>query len=205
MGVKALRVAGGAEGTRGPGYRDVSLIGLWQVRIALVATVVLVVIGNLFWYVATPSDKASVSFVSRSLDPEHPCGHICAAVVCEALGIEWSFERIKRVVAMDAFSRTSMAELIDGLNRLGIAARGVEMPPRVLHRSSGPVILFVDDSHFLVAFAANSKMIALVDPPEISRTVASSDLEERWKGPAVLVARSRSELERMQADLGIAE
>jgi ABC-type bacteriocin/lantibiotic exporter with double-glycine peptidase domain len=139
----------------------------------------------------------------EQVDPECPCGVVCVAAAAQILGRPLEVSRAREVVAVDGLGRTSMAELVDGLHRLGFAAVGVKVDPGSLGRLTAPVILYVNRSHFLVALPVGDGTAVLVDPPTPVRAESLSVLQGRWSGEAIIVRNSPEELRTAAAALGI--
>jgi ABC-type bacteriocin/lantibiotic exporter with double-glycine peptidase domain len=150
-----------------------------------------------------PETPAPAVTSVQQVDLEYPCGIVSVIVATGALGQSVDFRQIKETIPTDALGQTSMAELVDGLEQLGFCALGVQLDARSLDRVGGPVILYVDRSHFLVVLPVGDGSAVLVDPPHPVRTVAISDLAGRWAGEAILVRKSEEEMRRMTAPLGI--
>ena len=58
------------------------------------------------------------------------------------------------------------------------------------------MILFVDDSHFLVAVQGRDDWFVLLDPPEGPKPAAWSSLDGRWRGEALVVGKNDPDVQR---------
>ncbi|HJT78728.1 MAG TPA: cysteine peptidase family C39 domain-containing protein [Gemmataceae bacterium] len=139
------------------------------------------------------------------VDPDHPCGVVCAAVVGHALGKPLTLRQAREAVGVDGLARTSMADLVDGLHRLGFATTGVKLTRRLLDYSPAPVILHVDNAHFLVVLPVGDGSVVVIDPPNEVHTEAISSLAARWDGEAVLVQKTPAELRKALASVGLGQ
>jgi ABC-type bacteriocin/lantibiotic exporter with double-glycine peptidase domain len=107
------------------------------------------------------------------------------------------------MIPADPLGRTSMAELITGVQRLGLAAAGLNLSPSALCSITHPLILHVEESHFLVAISNGAGRVVLIDPPHAPRAVSVRSLGAVWTGNCALVALDESDLNRRLEDLGL--
>lgn len=136
-------------------------------------------------------------------DPEAPCGAVSAAVASHVVGKPKTLKRACAAIASDPLGRTSMAELIAGLRQLGLSAEGLNIPPALLPRLRQPVILYVQNSHFVVALADGGANVAIIDPPRSPRIVPIHALRGFWTGESIVVGASEGQLRRSLKGIGV--
>jgi len=150
---------------------------------------------------ATPSEPEPAL---EQIDPQHPCGVISVTVAGLFLGRPIDLKRAKEAMRVDGLGRCSMADVIDGLHRLGFSARGVRLQSEALGMLSGvPTILYVNQSHFMVVMPVGNGSVVVVDPPRAVECLPTNAFASRWRGEAIVVRNSPEELEATLSLLGI--
>jgi ABC-type bacteriocin/lantibiotic exporter with double-glycine peptidase domain len=109
------------------------------------------------------------------------------------MGEPIELDRVAHCIKFDARKRTSMKELVDGLEALGLSARGVRMGRGTLAHLDAPMILFLQPGHFVAALPDGAGRVITVDPPSKPKARAVRELRE-WSGEAVLVAEDPDKL-----------
>jgi ABC-type bacteriocin/lantibiotic exporter with double-glycine peptidase domain len=173
----------------------------------LISLCIFGVAGGLLFMVAPSAQQVPPAELETSLeqiDPKRSCGMICVTVASGFLDHPIELNRVKQVVRADGLGRCSMADLIDGLHRLGFSARRVKVQSQALQKLAGlPTILYVSQSHFVVIMPVGDGSVVVVDPPRPVECVPGSTLARRWKGEAIVVRNSPEELEIALSSLGI--
>ncbi len=101
-----------------------------------------------------------------SYDPAHPCGVVSATIVTYLLSRPVDFSSMQKLIPVDGMGRVSMADLIKSLRKVGFYAVGVRLDERSLQNEQGsPVILYVNQSHFLVVIPTGDGNMVVIDPP----------------------------------------
>lgn len=173
----------------------------WVSRGAAGAAVVALAL--IIWRVQRPQpvdDFGPASPAAR--DPSTPCGAVSAAVVARYLGKDIALRDAARLVRSDPFGRSSMGELIEGLHEMGLAAVGVQLNCSAMRLSTLPMILHLDDMHYVAAIPYDGRNVTIVDPPSAPRIVPITALPGRWAGNAVLVGPENTLLARAMDRMG---
>ncbi len=152
--------------------------------------------------VGGPEPGDDVSLIQ--VDPEYPCGPVSVATVARLCGTQVELARVKQVVPVDSYLRTSMDDLIRGLQTLGLRAAGVRIGPSAVRRlGAARAILFIRQSHFAAALAAPDGSLVIVDPPQHTEVRRADDPALGWHGEAVIVCRTDDELAAALNRLGV--
>jgi ABC-type bacteriocin/lantibiotic exporter with double-glycine peptidase domain len=133
---------------------------------------------------------------SRSIDPQTSCGPVSLAVVSRYLDRPVSISEYNADTHAGDLGVCSMADLVHALKKHGFAAvpvryDGTRRPPP----HSQPMILYVNSGHFMSVFPSVGGRIVIVDPPSEPKLADWSDLLPHWKGEAVVVGRSETDLQ----------
>lgn len=139
-------------------------------------------------------------------DIDHPCGPIAMSVIAQLIGKSVTLAEAGDVVKPDALGRVSMAELVAGLEKLGFAARGVRIHPNKCRETRSQVVIFHRGDHFSVVLTHGGSHVTLIDPPFRPEVLSVKALiDDGWQGEAVLVARSREELDQQLASFVVSQ
>jgi ABC-type bacteriocin/lantibiotic exporter with double-glycine peptidase domain len=150
------------------------------------------------------SDDSSATIPEYDL--EHPCALVSAVIALQLLGHPVQLADVGKEIKRDGVGRTSMAELISGMRKLGFAGIGLKATPAALKKLRGrPLIAYTDQSHFLVVLPVGDGSLVVIDPPSEVRAETLDSLSIRWSGEMVLVANTPEELGELLQGLGIAD
>jgi ABC-type bacteriocin/lantibiotic exporter with double-glycine peptidase domain len=136
-------------------------------------------------------------------DPKNPCGLVCIALVSHLHQRPVSLTEVRRLVPPDPLGRTSMNELVKGLQALGFGVVGVKLRLEACQQLSVPLIIHEDGSHFAVVVPNATKRVIFLDPPFAPTKLTLEALAKRWDGNAIIVAKSVNELEEVLRKLDI--
>lgn len=125
----------------------------------------------------------------RIVDPDHPCGPVAVAMASLLLKHPLGLDVATEEIDTDPRGRCSMQQLASCLDEHGFVADGVHTDSEMIRRLSDStvMILYVDNSHFIVAKSHGNETVAIFDPP---RRVLLTTLEEmpyRWNGEALII------------------
>ena len=137
------------------------------------------------------------------IDPKHPCGPTALALAAQLCGRELTLQQTTSAVRPDRLGRTSIAELLDACESLGLSAVGVQIDPARVSRLQTPVILHTNYEHFVVVVANQGGGILLLDPPHEPQDVAPAALRSLCTGRAVIVGSDSAAREAALAELGL--
>ncbi len=130
----------------------------------------------------------------RFIDPETSCGPVSLAVVSEYLGQPGTIARFHAATNAGELGVCSMKDLLRAARGHGLTATAVRYDPAIPPSHQLPMILYVDDFHFVAALPGRDGAVVLVDPPARPTSVPWSTLKGRWKGEAVVVGRSEADV-----------
>lgn len=120
------------------------------------------------------------------IDRENACGIVCMSVVSHLLDRPMSLAMSRRLIAVDSLGRTTMANLVDGLTAAGFKATAISSDERAIEKVEDPIVLFVNDNHFIV-IKNNRGWTTVFDPPNPPFVTSLEKLEYVWKGEAIIV------------------
>ncbi len=139
------------------------------------------------------------------LDPEHPCGAVSLCLVAQWLRSPVELAVSTRSIQADSLGRTTMSELVEGIQSMGFEAEPVRLGNGALQRVSLPMILFVRKSHFVAALPTGANAVVFVDPPYQPEVISEDKLRSvaQWSGEALLVARGSEPMMETLVRLGV--
>lgn len=136
-------------------------------------------------------------------DGHNPCGPLALAVICRLCGRELSLAEANNVVRTDAFGKSSMEALRDGLQSVGMHSMGLKLTSKSLADLGEPAILHLYDSHFAAVIPLADGSVVLVDPPNKTIVVDPAKLSGIWNGTALVVCATEQAVSRALRRIGI--
>lgn len=136
-------------------------------------------------------------------DPENPCGPVCIALVSHLLERPIALHKISECVSPDALGRTSMAELMEALRKLGFGAAGVALEPEACRVIDAPLIIHQRGGHFAAVITTMSDTVVVLDPPTEPTRRSIESLSRDWDGRCIVVGEDAAEVATLLASLGI--
>jgi hypothetical protein len=140
------------------------------------------------------------------VDLDTPCGVTSAAIAARLAGeAAVDLATARKAVRFDSSGRTSVSELVDGLDKLHLPACAVLLARSDLVKLSGlgPAIFLVHDSHFVAGLVAPDGGVVLVELHETAR-VSAEEFPAMWSGHVILLSRDRPSLAELLGRLGLA-
>jgi len=138
--------------------------------------------------------SVSLAFFSSSLaDIERPfkslvsCGHHCLYISLRLVNISTDLARIGELAPVDETGNVSLLDLMRAAEAEGAVCRCVRLRPRELLSVRQPMILPVDQGHFVVVVSL-AKSLVVVDPPMHPRVLDLDSFltRRRWNGTALV-------------------
>lgn len=162
------------------------------------AGLVLLCTGKDWWPPQTDHriDAVHQRIAGRRVDPATSCGPASLAVVSTLLGSPIPIADLHADTHAGEIGVCSFQDMKISLLKHGFCAEAIRYDPRHPPSHELPLILHVDDSHFLVALPVRGDRCILIDPPDEPRVVGWASLGGRWKGDAIIVSRNDSDLRR---------
>jgi ABC-type bacteriocin/lantibiotic exporter with double-glycine peptidase domain len=140
----------------------------------------------------------------QAQDPDSACGPVSATLVTRLLGRPQPLEAVRKTIPADPNGATSMSELITGLRSLGFGAVGIRATRSELrHLAGSPLILHVNDNHFVVAVPTAGDSLVVLDPPNAPKKMSFAELDRQWRGNMLLVCNSEDQLAEKLRKLGL--
>jgi ABC-type bacteriocin/lantibiotic exporter with double-glycine peptidase domain len=139
-----------------------------------------------------PNQQGSVAVVHR--DPSYPCGPVSIAVVTHLHGKPTRLSETKQLAAPDALGRNSMAEMLNCFRELGYQAVGVKVRCDKCKYLTVPLVVYQDNSQFVVAVSKKDGRVVVFDPPYRLTDDSWEGLFARSDGAAIIVAKDDAEL-----------
>ena len=118
---------------------------------------------------------------------EMDCGAACLAAVCRHFGRAVSLPTVRDAVAT-AVDGTSLAGLVSGAERLGLAARALKASPSRLDALPLPAICHWQGNHWVVLHDTDERSVRVMDPVAGPRRIPRTEWDENWSGFSCLVA-----------------
>ena len=158
------------------------------------------VAGMALWALATRQLTKSLVGVrdyarNARTDPQTSCGPVALAEAADILGSPVSIAQFHEATRAGEAGACSMADLQRALREHGFSSAAVRYAPPGHPRHALPTILLIDGAHFLVALPSRGDQFVLLDPPAEPVAANWSELGERWRGEALVVGRSATEVE----------
>lgn len=182
---------------------------MFVLRSVLVALLIVTSLGLIlnessFWpnqhqIVSSQDDRSS----HPSLDPQNPCGPVAVKVISQCLGVSTSLSKCNDVVPCDSLGRTTMAELQKGLEVLGVLSVGITIQQESISEIRLPMIMHVNDNHFVVSLPNKNGVTVIIDPPELPIRADARALPFYWNGNALLCSTSKAALNNELTRLGV--
>ncbi|HTY39250.1 MAG TPA: cysteine peptidase family C39 domain-containing protein [Bacteroidota bacterium] len=114
------------------------------------------------------------------------CGIAALSMVLRHFGIDDKTVELNRNIFKSP-SGTSLATLQRICRRLGLEAEGWNIAATDLHDANFPVILYLNDRHFVVADSLDREENVFVRDPAVGRLkIPMEQLTQRWNGEALV-------------------
>lgn len=136
-------------------------------------------------------------------DPLRPCGAVVISVVSRVLDKPVSLQDSVRAVRCDPLGRATLGDVGRALKQLGFASLGANLSEADAHRLGLPLVMHVDDRHFVVGLPANEFALVLIDPPRNPVVATGEGLRSRWSGDCLIVSLDAESLAAKAAEAGI--
>jgi len=172
-------------------------------RLLVVVVSALILFDVIAWALVPEVVEISGLKTTSYYDMHNPCGAVSVTVACSLVGWNVTLAEVKQVVHSNSFGQTSMQDVIQGLNAIGVAAAGVRLDSSLIGKVDVPLILHWRGNHFLTAVSVKHCSVLLIDPPNQTALVSLEDLEDSWSGEAVIVADSASSLKHCLDRIGV--
>jgi ATP-binding cassette subfamily B protein len=118
---------------------------------------------------------------------EMDCGAACLAIVFRAFEHRVGLTDIRAAV-QGGTDGISLLGLVDGADRLGLAARAVKVSKSRLDDMPLPAIVHVEGNHWVVLFEVRSAKVRISDPASGVRSLPRQTFLDSWSGYAALLA-----------------
>jgi len=143
--------------------------------------------------------------VSSQRDFSTGCGVASVAVAASLHGQKTPLTEAKSLVAVDSLGRSSMGDLAEAVDMMGLVSRGIHISD--LHRlpNSSVLICHVRNTHWVVVTKNSKGALVLLDPPNSCVLITPHVFKEIWDGNALLVANLNEQLKSQLAELGVVD
>jgi ABC-type bacteriocin/lantibiotic exporter with double-glycine peptidase domain len=128
------------------------------------------------------------------IDPSTGCGVVSLSLVSHWIGVPTGIDTINDLTDSGESGVTSLLDLKEAAHQMGLVSEGVRVDPLRPIPWRSPMILHVQDNHFLAALPLEGDRLVVVDPPNAPAIMERSGLSGDWDGVCLVVARSQSEL-----------
>ena len=118
---------------------------------------------------------------------EMDCGAACLAAVCRYFGRSVPLTKVRDVVGT-SLDGTSLQGLVDGAERLGLAARPIKASPSRLDSLPLPAICHWQGDHWVVVHDTNERIVRVIDPVRGPRRFTRTEWDDGWSGFSCLLA-----------------
>ncbi len=116
------------------------------------------------------------------------CGPASLQMIFERYGIVSSVDEIEQHVGMKA-GGASMLSLKEAADRKGLHAEGWRLTMTDFMKASFPLMLFVNDDHFVVADSTCGQEVFLRDPAVGRIKMPLLELPRIWRGETLMIAK----------------
>jgi hypothetical protein len=114
----------------------------------------------------SPTEPAKQkSQIKGAANSNNDCGVWSLAYIAKSLGVKKDEKTIKKLISYDPNKGTTMQELADAAQKLGLVAKGYRMSYTELTKRSRPIIVYIPN-HFMV--------LTKIDPQKNQLTFADS-------------------------------
>jgi hypothetical protein len=157
----------------------------------IVAAISLFILAYTPWF-CTPSISALASPRVGSSGEKNLCGVIALHFACLRLGLNVVEEDLEKSLPVDR-DGISFGRLEQKARELGLRPRLTRLSWEQLCLLETPVILWVDNNHFLLAdprerHPKGEEMIRIYDPGDLASWFSRAQLEKRWTGECMILA-----------------
>ena len=130
------------------------------------------------------------------------CGAAALTIVCRFFGRKVSLARVRREVHTST-DGTSLAGIVAGAERLGLAVRALKASKTSLDELPLPAIAHWEGNHWLVVYDTDARRVRVSDPAHGLRTILREEFERGWSGYVALVAPTPALQEIEEGGAGI--
>jgi len=123
----------------------------------------------------------SGSIWSDEKDDLKLCGPYSLLMACQILGVKADLKQIAQP-AGTTDEGTTMKELADAAYKLGLQARGMKIPPKMITKVKTPFIAHVRGNHFLVVEKVIGDQVRILDYGRAPYMMPISEFRKIWKG-----------------------
>ncbi len=133
-----------------------------------------------------------ITVVSAAAAECESCGIVSLFRLCELTGQELSQEQQEQIVAAYPAEETTMLEMKQAAESVGITLLGVKATLEELHKVRGPKILHLQDpEHFLVIARFSPEWVQLVDRGGVA-VLTREEVEKRYTSQALILEQEES-------------
>jgi hypothetical protein len=136
-------------------------------------------------------------------DPRHPCGAVVVSAVTRALGKPVLLKEAVAAVRCDPLGRATLADVSRALRKLGFHCVGAHLSVADARRVGGPLVLHVDDQHFVMGVPTTERSMVLIDPPSAPSVQTAEQLQTKWSGDCLIVDVDAESLAAKMAAIGL--
>ena len=115
------------------------------------------------------------------------CGATCMQTVGGLLGMEIKLADARKLVRPNSRGETSLAEIADAAEKLGLHSVGLRIRSNKLKELSVPVIAHMQPNHFVVLLGLGEDGVGIIDPPRDIRKMTKEELakQKHWNIVAI--------------------
>ncbi len=151
-----------------------------------------------------PRDDAPVEHhMYHMFDTSHSCGQICFSIASKLLGRPLSLDESKLYVPVNSLGKTSISEMVSAFQSRRLVAVGVKLTRSDLTLIRTPIILFVNDDHFILSYYTLLSGLSFFDPPRPVISGHDVTLPYDWKGDSIIVTADQNDMNDVLAKLQI--
>jgi hypothetical protein len=121
-------------------------------------------------------------------DEATDCGLACLAMVARSHGLDVSLAQVRQRLQAGTHG-SSLLELQQAAEGLGLQARAVRIGPSHLAALALPAIAHLADGHYVVLYAVSASEVVAGDPATGIVTLQAGAFRRGWSGQALLISR----------------
>jgi ABC-type bacteriocin/lantibiotic exporter with double-glycine peptidase domain len=154
------------------------------------------------WSGISPQSSTTALGPPATVDPATSCGPVSLGLVGRWLGKPVALGDLNVWTHAGDTGSATLGELKRAAESMGLAAEGVRLDPSRPIDWKLPMILHLPN-HFVAVLPVDGESLVVADPPGEPVVIARSDLNGRWAGGALVLARSRDQLDSALAKAGL--